>query len=295
MESIKLNNGKEIKMYFLGETGLTMTMARTLSNAANQNSSSIESELYRFVNIGSSFDYNGKTYDYRVNKGLPVDWKDKLMLLSQYRGLQAYLMEQIKKLNHCKEVINNNQFDISALKLEELDSYEFFDSNVKDYLSATEWEEYLMHEAKASSIGKMLENVQRQMKDYERLMEFESVSMKSGEFIPLKKTALMDIDDLTELNNELMGEHKISESKKNFLLSKAEGLLEAAVTDFENKKRTVILANQDKASRNNLKLNEYKTQMLSQIGKLRIVVPKELQEIVDNLKKSLKLDDSKGE
>ena len=35
--------------------------------------------------------------------------------------------------------------------------------------------------------------------------------------------------------------------------------------------------------------------MLSQIGKLRIVVPKELQEIVDNLKKSLKLDDSKGE
>lgn len=194
----------------------------------------------------------------------------------------------------CKERIDDEEIDLECLKLETMDPVPLLiQYDVKDFFTASQWEEFLIYEAKASVIGKMIENVQKQIKNFNKDMEFQTVSLKTGEFIPLIKKSVMSLSDLNDLNNKLMGKHKTFESKKNYMLSQANLLMEKVQKDDHDLRKNIILSNQEKQIRNNLKIQEYKNILLSQVGKLRIVVLNELQEIVDDLKKSLKLDDSK--
>lgn len=294
------------------KNGLSSTDASSISNLCNQRSRDITSELNSKNNYSSTFRYEGETYvDTEANA---ID-SDKVVEMLTKKGrlhaLQAIIMEGIKLKQTLMEDISNEVFvyDVIEPEYPKLVSAET-ESPVEESwgwsrLTSTEIQEYLYNESMASHIGQFIHRggkLDTLRKELENFKPLDFITIKDGVKTPVKKIKHHTSEELLKLHEELSAKHREFEKKVNYYKAKVKNLVsEENIRINEENKKAIAIAEEENSKIRNEYNNESKkylaekrkayedfesdrSKRLNLASKLKIVVPKDLQDLVDELR-----------
>lgn len=294
------------------QNGLSTTDASSISNLCNQRSREIQSELESKNNYIASFKYDGEYYTETEPK--PIDSErveDLLLKKGRLHSLQAVIMEGIKAKESLMDSIRNEDvvYTVDAPEHPEYISPEILDNVSEDWgrskLTSSEIQEYLIAESMASHIGQFihkggkLDTLRRELADFKPL---DFISLETSKKVPVNRMLHHTPEQLLELHESLASKHREFEKKVNYYKAKIKNLSsEENIRINETNKKSVMEAEEkNQVIRNNYNdaskkyfadkrayFEEFeadRSKRLNSASKLKIVVPVELQDLLDDLK-----------
>lgn len=283
--------GLEINLKNLSEKGMSMTQAQSLSNLCNQHSQTIENELAKIGNFSSKLEHNGKDYPVFVSQPVPADIAKKLKEQGEISALQGILMENIKTKSEILEMIRRYDFEFDTPPAIPNYRENVSETDMKSYLSITDFGEFIYHEAMAAKIGQFihkngtLDKLRRTLNADER---FETYQMKAGEHTPIVKTMNHTHDELLKYHEELSNLHREHEQKVNYYKAKLKNMANDENIKIAQENQAKARVYGDEFKQWSEKRNERQSELYALISPLRIGIPTLFQSTIDLFKEKIK-------
>jgi hypothetical protein len=294
----------------LNSKGLTMTEASFISNLAFQKADSILNENEAMSSTHECILFQDRVMDKQTkNPIIPELYQSNVLKVGKYISLVAYLRETIKlKAEAIKEVEKrtfNYPYPQPELETNVMTPLipAYTEQDAINSLSDNEYKEYILSKAIASEIGKFIHKDGHLDKQRKAIFAKEKVTWltKGTENYPVELVIDNSSEELLKVHEYLANYHRKAEKVVNYYEAKIKNLVtnENVLINIKNieiknenevELRKVTDANDKLIKEYNHKTEVAKMEFQTRIEKekqtianLRIVVPKELQKLVDEL------------
>lgn len=272
--TLKNKNGIDYDFGHLSSKGLSMTQAQSISNLCYQKVAMYDRSFDNLNNFEGTILYNGEKYITQEKWELPTDIENILKERGENSSVQAFLMDNINRKAILLESIQNGDFEFEP-EPNPVESKDW-SRNEKDYLTNNEKAQWLHYEAICSRIGDFIHSGKPLDKLRNRFSldsKFETVSLETGKYTPVKKEFHHTVDQLQTLHNNLSEAHRKYNEKLNYLKAKAKNAMSTVsiAVSAENHKNYAEYTEKlkDWTSRFEIK----KKELMNEVSKLRIEVP----------------------
>jgi len=300
----------------LDTKGLSMSSAQTVSNMCNQTVREIDNVLGSVNNASKTININGKDLTETEGFKMPENVIDLLKDKAKLRATQAFLMEAIKGKDEELKRLKKLTFDYS--KVEEAPDYPDYheyngkDSVDEDYgwsqLSDSEMNEFWEAEAYASHIGQFIHKngkLDTLRTELTTLKSLEWITVKDGEKTPIQVVKHHTKEQLFDIHIELSELHRTYEQKVNYFKAKVKNITTSQnaklATELAKAISEVNVINDELRNVYNAECKSYSERQaawtssreserelaINAISLLRITVPSQFKETVDNLLPSI--------
>jgi hypothetical protein len=300
----------------LDTKGLSMSSAQTVSNMCNQTVREIDNILGSVNNASKTININGKDLTETEGFKMPENVIDLLKDKAKLRATQAFLMEAIKGKDEELKRLKKLSFDYS--KVEEAPDYpEYLDYKGKDsvdedygwsQLSDSEMNEFWEAEAYASHIGQFIHKngkLDTLRNELTTLKSLEWITVKDGEKTPIQVVKHHSKEQLFDIHIELSELHRTYEQKVNYFKAKVKNLVSSQnaklATELAKAISEVNVINDELRNVYNAECKSYSERQaawtssreserelaINAISLLRITVPSQFKETVDDLLPSI--------
>lgn len=290
----------------LGEKGLTSSEASRIADFIKELVKGIYIDVDTFPVITSTTSRGGKELLLDTNVANP-EWKNDLQKKAKLFGLSAWLKEGIKfkedkismermmKFENTKEGIKMIENEEDTTLEYPLPPNESFENYFRTEMNIREQNDYLTQEALASHVGKFIHNFDPIRKKIETFEPVTFRAISSNETLSIENTLLYDKKELYEDIEELISIHRDAEKILNFYKAKHKEWVAENVREYHIKMNSYNLDLKDVNLRNNAAFksarSEFeieKTKRLEDLSTLKIVIPNDLQSILDEVLEKLK-------
>lgn len=259
-------------------------------------------ELVKTINVGEGLNIVTSSALRGGNK-LPLDthakiedWKEKIRQKSRYYSLSAWLGEAIlykeKLLKKTKNETFDGEYEGMMEKPEPPNKKstewdEFFST-----LSVKEQSEYLTNDTYAAHIGKFIHNFDEIREVFNTFQPTQFRKISDVETLTIVNTLLYNEDELIEGVESLQGEHRTANKVVNFWKAKykewvAEREREyyTELSKYQSDLQAITLSNRAAFNKAAAEFEKEKTSKLEEIAVMKITIPNELQDVLDEVMK----------
>jgi hypothetical protein len=282
----------------------------------NQTVREIDNILGSVNNASKTININGKDLTETEGFKMPENVIDLLKDKAKLRATQAFLMEAIKGKDEELKRLKKLSFDYS--KVEEAPDYpEYLDYKGKDsvdedygwsQLSDSEMNEFWEAEAYASHIGQFIHKngkLDTLRNELTTLKSLEWITVKDGEKTPIQVVKHHSKEQLFDIHIELSELHRTYEQKVNYFKAKVKNLVSSQnaklATELAKAISEVNVINDELRNVYNAECKSYSERQaawtssreserelaINAISLLRITVPSQFKETVDDLLPSI--------
>ena len=274
---------------FLDKKGLTSSEANHLTNIVKELVKKLDVSELDIVK--STFVFDGITYESNDIKKVD-NIESRLVEIGELYSLSAWLKTAIKyKEAKINEVTNSQFIDLPRPETKSLPRYkEPTMSDYLDTLNVADRMEYLKNESIATHIGKFIHNFDKVREEFR---QFKPTEIKSynGQNILVKNELVYTEDEILETFFSLQEKHRNSEKVVNFYKAKYNDYIKDHLIAFNQVSKEIRDYNYKLESGYSKSNNEAYATFIEgvknkkkEISELRIVVPKEMQELVNKIK-----------
>jgi len=292
----------------LGNKGLSLSQAQSISNLCNQEARDIQSKIDSINNCEKTLTLPTGVYIETQGIKMPDDIIDLLQEKARLHATQAFLMDNIQAKQNMLDALKKKrfEFDIPNPTPPDYDVFDYQDEVNEEWgweqLSRSEYNEYLEAEAFASHHGQFIHKngkLDKLRSELPKLKTLEWIELEREKKTPMNVTIHHTIDELGELHKNISAIHRQFEQKVNYYKAKVKNLVtlenarianeNAFLQSFENE------ANDKRNSQYSIAIQEWqgkrkKTEMefnaniQNEIGKvaaLRIMVDPRFKVVID--------------
>ncbi|UYZ68120.1 hypothetical protein LP090_02365 [Moraxella bovis] len=286
MMSQELTHKLLTKNPYFNVSGLTSSEANYICERIKETLKPIQDEITNLETHTSSLDGEALDNFKKVN-----DIDGKLANIGKLYAISAFFRSAIKEKDNRLDMINikikqvRDEQDSLLVGIDVLELQRLINVDMEDYLLTLPLSDVITYktaEAKASHIGKFIHNFD---KIRTSLTKKERISFKemSEQVFKIHHTSLYELDELQQLQNYLLAEHREHESTVN--------AYKAKFREFQNKSLVAYEEEYNKRSHERqMLLNEKvkaETEKLiaikNEIANFKIIVPNEFKAIIDEL------------
>lgn len=241
--------------------GLSMSDAQFLSNLCNQKAEDINKIILAVGIANKDVDYKGNMKPLITTPKMPTDIVELLKEKALLHGLQAQLMDAMKRKQAMIDEIQAEEFeyDIPAPKGPELTKYPMIQVVDEqwgfDQLTQDELNEYLAQEALASHIGQYIHkkgHLTKLREDLAKSPHTEWFEINKDEKAYVEVKFHYDAEYYNKLHEELAQLHRDAEKKVNYFKAKIKNI----VSDENIKRYDIYRLEYDKVAEENRLLTE---------------------------------------
>ncbi|OPH37194.1 Uncharacterised protein [Moraxella lacunata] len=286
MISQELTHKLLTKNPYFNVSGLTSSEANYICERIKETLKPIQDEIANLETHTSSLDGEALDNFKRVN-----DIDGKLARIGKLYAISAFFRSAIKEKDNRLDMINTkikqvrDEQDTLLAGIDMLELQRLINVDMEDYLLTLPLSDVMAYktaEAKASHIGKFIHNFD---KIRTSLTKKERISFKEvGEQVfKIHHTPLYELDELQQLQNYLLAEHREYESTVNAYKAKFREFQNKSLVTYEeeyNKRsheRQMLLNEKVKAETEKL------IAIKNEIANFKIIVPNEFKAIIDEL------------
>ncbi|MDO4879794.1 MAG: hypothetical protein Q3983_00800 [Capnocytophaga sp.] len=282
MENLKTKNP------YLNVSGLTSSEANYVCERIKERVKPIQDLVTDIPTHTASIDGEALDINTKVEN---ID--EKLLQIGTLYAISAYLRTAIKEKDKRIELINNqlkNVFNEVEQEVKPMD-YEYLETfknvTIDDYLKTLPLEEVIKYkesEAKAAHIGKYIHNFDEIRKN---LTKKELISFKQvGEQVfKIKNTPLYNLNELQNLQEQLLAQHREFESQVNFYKTKFREFENNKRVEYEKEQKRLYEERQNKINELVLEKTSDLSKIKEEIANYRIVIPNSYKSEIENLLK----------
>jgi hypothetical protein len=297
-----------IPFQILDEKGLTSVHSGAISNLCNQQAREIDAIIASINNHSEKLTHKGSDYNLVDAYFMPVNIIELIIRKGELHSLQAFLMEGVKAKDAMLSSLKRAPFEYEdkAPDYPEMDKLiegkEFTEQDVLDTFSKEQIGEYLYNESIAAHIGRFIHDggkLSQLRKELPLIPPTKWHSIIKDEQTPVRVTKHHSASQLSALHEELAGLHRNAEKRVNYYkalilnnvaeMNAAEAnrvaLLNSEIQKRNQNKNATHVTNWDNWSTfRQMAQNKFENEREQQIKKtaqLRIMIPAELQPMVD--------------
>ena len=283
-----------------GAKGLSSTEASHVANFLKEQVKEIDVTPDNFKVMTSEGVRGMSTFRLDDNEAID-NWDEKLLMKARLFSLSAWLKEAIKlkeSLVTKERAILFDESVVTGLKeypklalSPELTMDAFFLNN----MDVKQQSDYLTAQATASHVGQFVHNfdeIRDKLKNY-KPTTFEALS--PTETMTVTNTLLYDKGGLMEKFEKLQSIHREAEKTVNFFkaqhknwVADEQNKLAVAVLDYRREDAVIRRENSAIVQKFSSEFEVAKTNRIKELSKLRIVIPNDLQPILDEVNEKLK-------
>jgi len=207
--------------------------------------------------------------------------KEKLSQIGTLYAISAYLRTAIKEKDDRLEILNTKlknvitevEREVSPIDYKELSKIK--EITIEDYLKTLPLEEvvhYKEAEAKAAHIGKYIHNFDevRTALTKKELISFREVG---EQVFKIKNTPLYNLEELQQLQEQLLAEHRQSESEVNFYKAKFREAENKHKIEYEQEKQRLEQERQTKVNQLVVEKTTKLAKIKEEVANFRIIIP----------------------
>lgn len=280
--------------------GLTSSEASHIANFLKEQVKAIDITAESFQVVTSIGTRDGKEHPLDNNKEI-TDWEVKLLEKARFYALSAWLKEAIKAKDDL--IKNERSKSFNVLLLEGLKKYPeaparpdvSFDTFFRNQLVTREQSDYLSAEALASHVGKFIHSFDEVRKQFQDFKPTRFIKLSETETMTVTDELLYNEAELIKKFEQLQSIHRDAEKVINSFKAKHKNWV--ATTDNQYQldvaryKREIMTTDKE----NNAIIQEHtkefeiiKTNNISAYSALKIIIPNDLQPIMDEVTAKLK-------
>jgi hypothetical protein len=292
----------------LGNKGLSLSQAQSISNLCNQEARDIQSKIDSINNCEKTLTLPTGVYIETQGIKMPDDIIDLLQEKARLHATQAFLMDNIQAKQNMLDALKKKrfEFDIPNPTPPDYDAFYYQDEVNEEWgweqLSRSEYNEYLEAEAFASHHGQFIHKngkLDKLRSELPKLKTLEWIELEREKKTPMNVTIHHTIDELGELHKNISAIHRQFEQKVNYYKAKVKNLVtlenarivndNAFLQGFENEandKRNsqYSIAIQEWQGKRRKAEMEFNANIQNEIGKvaaLRIMVDPRFKVVID--------------
>jgi len=292
----------------LGNKGLSLSQAQSISNLCNQEARDIQSKIDSINNCEKTLTLPTGVYVETQGIKMPDDIIDLLQEKARLHATQAFLMDNIQAKQNMLDALKKKrfEFDIPNPTPPDYDAFYYQDEVNEEWgweqLSRGEYNEYLEAEAFASHHGQFIHKngkLDKLRSELPKLKTLEWIELEREKKTPMNVTIHHTIDELGELHKNISAIHRQFEQKVNYYKAKVKNLVtlenariandNAFLQSFENEandKRNsqYSIAIQEWQGKRKKAEMEFNANIQNEIGKvaaLRIMVDPRFKVVID--------------
>jgi hypothetical protein len=292
----------------LGNKGLSLSQAQSISNLCNQEARDIQSKIDSVNNCEKTLTLPTGVYIETQGIKMPDDIIDLLQEKARLHATQAFLMDNIQAKQNMLDALKKKrfEFDIPNPTPPDYDVFDYQDEVNEEWgweqLSRSEYNEYLEAEAFASHHGQFIHKngkLDKLRSELPKLKTLEWIELEREKKTPMNVTIHHTIDELGELHKNISAIHRQFEQKVNYYKAKVKNLVtlenariandNAFLQSFENEandKRNsqYSIAIQEWQGKRKKAEMEFNANIQNEIGKvaaLRIMVDPRFKVVID--------------
>ena len=292
----------------LGNKGLSLSQAQSISNLCNQEARDIQSKIDSINNCEKTLTLPTGVYIETQGIKMPDDIIDLLQEKARLHATQAFLMDNIQAKQNMLDALKKKrfEFDIPNPTPPDYDAFYYQDEVNEEWgweqLSRSEYNEYLEAEAFASHHGQFIHKngkLDKLRSELPKLKTLEWIELEREKKTPMNVTIHHTIDELGELHKNISAIHRQFEQKVNYYKAKVKNLVtlenariandNAFLQSFENEandKRNsqYSIAIQEWQGKRKKAEMEFNANIQNEIGKvaaLRIMVDPRFKVVID--------------
>ena len=292
----------------LGNKGLSLSQAQSISNLCNQEARDIQSKIDSINNCEKTLTLPTGVYIETQGIKMPDDIIDLLQEKARLHATQAFLMDNIQAKQNMLDALKKKrfEFDIPNPTPPDYDAFYYQDEVNEEWgweqLSRSEYNEYLEAEAFASHHGQFIHKngkLDKLRSELPKLKTLEWIELEREKKTPMNVTIHHTIDELGELHKNISAIHRQFEQKVNYYKAKVKNLVtlenarivndNAFLQGFENEandKRNsqYSIAIQEWQGKRKKAEMEFNANIQNEIGKvaaLRIMVDPRFKVVID--------------
>jgi len=292
----------------LGNKGLSLSQAQSISNLCNQEARDIQSKIDSVNNCEKTLTLPTGVYVETQGFKMPDDVIDLLQEKARLHATQAFLMDNIQAKDKMLDALKKKrfEFDIPNPTPPDYDVFGYQDEVNEEWgweqLSRSEYNEYLEAEAFASHHGQFIHKngkLDKLRSELPKLKTLEWIELEREKKTPMNVTIHHTIDELGELHKNVSAIHRQFEQKVNYYKAKVKNLVtlenarianeNAALQSLENEannKRNsqYSIAIQEWQGKRKKAEMEFNANIQNEIGKaaaLRIMVDPRFKVVID--------------
>jgi len=207
--------------------------------------------------------------------------KEKLSQIGTLYAISAYLRTAIKEKDDRLEILNTKlknvitevEREVSPIDYKELSKIK--EITIEDYLKTLPLEEvvhYKEAEAKAAHIGKYIHNFDevRTALTKKELISFREVG---EQVFKIKNTPLYNLEELQQLQEQLLAEHRQFESEVNFYKAKFREAENKHKIEYEQEKQRLEQERQTKVNQLVVEKTTKLAKIKEEVVNFRIIIP----------------------
>ncbi|EGD34460.1 MULTISPECIES: hypothetical protein [unclassified Capnocytophaga] len=207
--------------------------------------------------------------------------KEKLSQIGTLYAISAYLRTAIKEKDDRLEILNTKlknvitevEREVSPIDYKELSKIK--EITIEDYLKTLPLEEvvhYKEAEAKAAHIGKYIHNFDevRTALTKKELISFREVG---EQVFKIKNTPLYNLEELQQLQEQLLAEHRQFESEVNFYKAKFREAENKHKIEYEQEKQRLEQERQTKVNQLVVEKTTKLAKIKEEVANFRIIIP----------------------
>jgi hypothetical protein len=292
----------------LGNKGLSLSQAQSISNLCNQEARDIQSKIDSINNCEKTLTLPTGVYIETQGFKMPDDIIDLLQEKARLHATQAFLMDNIQAKDKMLDALKKKrfEFDIPNPTPPDYDVFDYQDEVNEEWgweqLTRSEYNEYLEAEAFASHHGQFIHKngkLDKLRSELPKLKTLEWIELEREKKTPMNVTIHHTIDELGELHKNISAIHRQFEQKVNYYKAKVKNLVtlenariandNAFLQSFENEandKRNsqYSIAIQEWQGKRKKAEMEFNANIQNEIGKvaaLRIMVDPRFKVVID--------------
>jgi len=310
---IEENKMQEKNKTFFGENGITSTSANHIANVAKEFVENLQKEnaAISFLNCDVSLmikNDSKKTIAFGIKSEMLDKINENLQKITKANSLIAWLREGIKakefEMNEIRKMsfvdYFHNEKKIEAPKIPQKDDLDENDKSKKVYhfvefddvlaeLTVKEREEYYALETKCAMIGKFIHpdgsfsKARNELQ--ERILKPVAVQGEGENAMIYEYFPSVEVKDVEDLFFKLQNEHRETQASLNAIKFK----IQQKVDEINDKENARFIADTVEYNNNDKKLNRefdaFKQAKRAELSKLKIIIPKSLEEVFEILNK----------
>lgn len=282
----------------LGKQGINISEASRITNFIKELVKGIDVTVDNFKIISSTTKRDGEELKMDTVEKID-DWKGSILKKSKYYSLSAWLMEGVKHRESLIAKRRGENFDQTKVEgLEPLPEQPVKPpTDLNTYLHTLNVKElatYYTNEALASHVGKFIHNFDTLRGKLERFEPVTFQKVNERETLTVKNTLVYNTEELLGDVESLISTHRDAEKVTNKVKANHKDFIAETERTYLTERTKWTLEYNNVFQKNNAKIqaemNEYeiqKTKELQELSTLKIVIPKELQPIMDEVLEKL--------
>lgn len=284
----------DINRPYFGEAGVTATSANHLCNVAKERYEYLESKLNNlsFINENITIIGEDKVVPSKVATQIPSDIPSILNEIAHLKGFIAIMRVAIKEKNDLDTKLQSYESDELKAFNPKYPEYpdmprKITNEHLQKYLSPSEFNRYLVLEAKAATIGQAIhpsgDYASARKEAFNRLSKTIDVSENGRDTIIRSYNLNTTKEDIDSVFFELQKVHRELEAEMNGLKTKVENILK---DEYQQKlaeyNRAAVLNDSTKMQLVEASVTE-RNNLIQKLRSLKIVIPPQYSELVKQL------------